>query len=109
LGTIELAKQDGILISVLLLSLFEVSFHFFAGSSRTVFGICIDLFKTSASDRPCSMISWLQHIRGAISLLKLRGNKQLETHIGRRLFVQLRTSIVRKPHFCPLTILRENR
>ncbi|KAE9375204.1 hypothetical protein N431DRAFT_369426, partial [Stipitochalara longipes BDJ] len=72
LGDIELAKQDGILISVLLLGIFEAN----------------------ASDRPRSMASWLQHIKGSISLLKLRGNQQLETHIGRRLFVQLRTSIM---------------
>jgi hypothetical protein len=105
LGEIELAKQDDILISVLLLGLFEASLTLSKGKEY----LFADLLKTNASDRPRSMASWLKHIKGAISLLKLRGNQQLETHIGRRLFVQLRTSIVSQPHDLFRTLLTENR
>jgi hypothetical protein len=90
LENVELAKRDDTLISVLLLGLFEVSLM----SVVPDWGRGADLVKNNASDQPRSMASWLQHMRGAMSLLKLRGDQQLETHIGRRLFVQMRTNVV---------------
>lgn len=43
------------------------------------------------------MRSWLKHIRGATALVELRGKKQLDNEIGRRLFAHVRTQIV---NFC---------
>lgn len=40
------------------------------------------------------MKAWCNHVEGAIVLLQLRGEEQLQTEIGRRLFVQLRIQIV---------------
>jgi hypothetical protein len=56
-----------------------------------------DDLKTIASETPCSLRSWTQHIKGATSILRLRGEAQLHEEVGRRLFVQLR-SPSRKSH-----------
>jgi uncharacterized protein Veg len=55
------------------------------------------------------MTSWLEHIKGSLSLLKLRGDQQLETNIGRRLFVQLRSFIVNQYPKLFILELTENR
>lgn len=46
------------------------------------------------------MRAWLKHIHGAAALLELRGEQQLLTELGYRLFGQLRGQIV-----CPLVLL----
>jgi hypothetical protein len=97
LEKVDLAKRDDTLISVLLLGLFEVSLILVIPGRD----LRADWIKNNASDKPRSMASWLQHMRGAISLLKLRGDQQLATHIGRRIFVQLRTNVVGQPQ--PIT------
>lgn len=40
------------------------------------------------------MRSWLSHIKGATALLDLRGEAQLDSELGRGLFVQARTQII---------------
>jgi hypothetical protein len=53
-----------------------------------------DHLKTIASEAPRSLWSWTQHIKGATSILRLRGEEQLHTQIGRQLFIQLRSQVV---------------
>jgi hypothetical protein len=48
------------------------------------------------------MKSWTKHITGAAAILSLRGKKQLQTPIGRHLFVHLRTQLVR--HYLIMTL-----
>src|ERR1700733_8709352 len=43
------------------------------------------------------MRSWENHIRGALTLLELRGEKQLEHDIGFQIFLVLRAQIVSFP------------
>jgi hypothetical protein len=57
------------------------------------------LLQTNTCIAPPSMRAWLSHIKGAAALLELRGKRQLETELGRRLFTHLRTQIV---NFCIL-------
>lgn len=40
------------------------------------------------------MDAWLNHARGALKLLELRGMKQFESAAGRRLFASTRLQIV---------------
>jgi hypothetical protein len=40
------------------------------------------------------MRSWAEHIRGAVTLLELRGESQLDSYIGMQIFLQLRAQIV---------------
>ena len=40
------------------------------------------------------MKTWLKHVRGATALLDLRGEEQLDSGIGRALFIQTRTHII---------------
>ncbi|MCJ1283118.1 hypothetical protein MMC26_002445 [Xylographa opegraphella] len=72
LGDVEDAKADQILITVMLLGLYE----------------------TNTCTTPRSMQSWTQHISGAVQLLRLRGKEQLQTRIGHQLFVQLRGQVI---------------
>jgi Fungal specific transcription factor domain len=67
----DLAVNDTILVSVLLLDLFE------------------KLTRTYRSTK-----SWTQHMNGAIELAKLRGNAQFLTALGLRLFLQLNSTIL---------------
>ncbi|KUJ18010.1 uncharacterized protein LY89DRAFT_35296 [Mollisia scopiformis] len=62
------ATKDDVLVSVLLLGLYE----------------------TNCSSKPSSMKYWAQHANGASSLLSLRGDSQLQTPTGRRIFVRVR-------------------
>jgi len=40
---------------------------------------------------------WAAHVKGALTLLELRGCEQFETELGGQLYVQLRSQIVRQP------------
>ncbi|MCJ1377863.1 hypothetical protein MMC17_000959 [Xylographa soralifera] len=68
----ENAKADQVLITVMLLGLYE----------------------TNTCTSPRSMQSWTQHISGAVQLLRLRGKEQLQTRTGHQLFRQLRGQVV---------------
>jgi hypothetical protein len=65
-------KKDSLLVSIIVLSIFE-----------TVTGC-----------NPKSLDDWAEHIKGAAALLKLRGIEQLSTIRGRRMFVQVATSLM---------------
>ncbi|KAE8441758.1 hypothetical protein EG329_004502 [Mollisiaceae sp. DMI_Dod_QoI] len=73
LGVEEEVKKDEILVAVLLLGLYE----------------------TTSSNKPRSIISWTQHTNGAVSLLFLRGDSQLDSLVGRRIFAQIRSNVIR--------------
>jgi hypothetical protein len=68
----EKAKEDTTLIAVMVLSLFELV----AGSTQR------------------SLEAWTKHIEGACALLKLRGHEQLRKASGRRMFLQVVTSLM---------------
>jgi hypothetical protein len=65
------AASDATLVSVLLLSLFEALIW----------------------RHPRTPESWTTHTKGALEIVKLRGSRQLESSVGRQLFVQV-TNIV---------------
>jgi hypothetical protein len=61
------ATSDAVLVSVLLLSLYETIVWSDAGTPD----------------------NWTTHTRGALALIKLRGKEQLDTPVGRQLFTQV--------------------
>jgi hypothetical protein len=66
------ATKDSTLLAILILGMYEV----LTGTSQK------------------SVKAWMEHVRGSAALLKLRGYEQLETPLGRRLFVQANTGIL---------------
>lgn len=62
-----MATTDAILVSVLLLSLYETIVSAEAGTPD----------------------NWIKHTRGALALIQLRGREQFDTPVGRRLFTQV--------------------
>ncbi|KAK3686352.1 hypothetical protein LTR37_019895 [Vermiconidia calcicola] len=68
----ESAVENTTLLSVMILGMFEV----IGGRSQR------------------SVKAWLEHVRGSAALIKLRGYEQLNTLIGRRLFLQAMTGIL---------------
>jgi hypothetical protein len=74
----DTARHDSTLIAVLCLGLFEALLH------RV--GACVD----SATEMPAS---WMAHMMGSLSLVRLRGRSQFDTPLGRQLFVQVTTYI----------------
>ncbi|KAF8857768.1 hypothetical protein BDZ45DRAFT_592297 [Acephala macrosclerotiorum] len=73
LGQTDEAMKDEILTAVLLLGLYE----------------------TNSSNKPSSMRYWTQHTTGAASLLSLRGEAQLKTPTGHRIFTQIRGQAIK--------------
>ena len=67
----KMAKEDATLGSVLLLGLFE-----------------------NISAKSMGMLAWGSHIEGAIYLVKLRGREQLQTKLGREMFIATRVQMV---------------
>lgn len=61
------ATSDAVLVSVLLLSLYETIVWADAGTPD----------------------NWIKHTRGALALIQLRGKQQLDTEVGRLLFTQV--------------------
>lgn len=66
------AKLDATLMTVMLLGLFELV--------------------TCAS--PQSLKAWTSHINGATAIAKVRGQNQVQTHIGRNIFTNLRSQVL---------------
>lgn len=66
------ARKDSTLLSVMILSIFEAV--------------------TGCTQR--SIKAWADHINGAAALVKLRGLEQLRTSGGRRMFIQVTTSLL---------------
>lgn len=64
--------KDTTLLSIMLLGMYEV----ITGTNQK------------------SIQAWMEHVRGSAALLKLRGRQQLDSPIGRRLFIQANTGIL---------------
>ncbi|KAH7128782.1 hypothetical protein B0J11DRAFT_279259 [Dendryphion nanum] len=84
LADVSTAIKDSTLVSVMLLSLFEAMVW----------------------DGNLTPTNWTIHTQGALALVKLRGAKQFQTEIGRRLFTQVSNNILvgciqRKQHLPP--------
>lgn len=61
----------------------------------TLMGIMIlGIFETLAGCNPRSVEAWAQHIHGAAAVVKLRGREQLATPTGRRMFIQVTSSLL---------------
>lgn len=56
--------------------------------------LLLDLYEKLVCRDAHSATSWLRHMKGAIALIELRGEKNLSTHIGRRLAQRLYTCLV---------------
>lgn len=56
--------------------------------------LLLDLYEKLISRNPHSATSWLRHMNGAIALIELRGNRNLQSYIGRRLAQRLYTTLV---------------
>jgi hypothetical protein len=54
----------------------------------------LGLYETNTCSTPHNIRAWTKHIRGAISMLQLRGRGLLDSRIGRQLFLQWRGHIV---------------
>lgn len=84
----KLAIQDGTLGSIILLGLFEA--------------LTFDDTKSPSS--------WTNHIDGALQLVKMRGDTQLETELGRSLFIDVADCARISPHVrlqpVPLQLIR---
>jgi hypothetical protein len=84
-------KSDGMLTTVMLLGMFEVSF-----SLRTLSRyLMLTSGKTITCRAPQSMKAWTSHVEGAAELLRLRGLEQFQHRIGLNMFFQLRAQIVK--------------
>lgn len=83
-------KEDNTLISVCLLSMFEVCLPNVSCGDLTD---RVQRLAWELSDSPNN--SWRHHIGGAAQVLQLRGQSQLRSHIGLGLFRELRDSMVR--------------
>ncbi|RDW79576.1 hypothetical protein BP6252_04214 [Coleophoma cylindrospora] len=85
----KLALKDSTLAAVLLLGFYEARailseeayWFFFLTSSQTL---------TSSQ---LTVKGWISHIEGAVALVKSRGKKQMETQIGRDLFMAIRSQM----------------
>lgn len=56
--------------------------------------LLLDLFEKITRTTPRSYESWTKHIKGALTLSKLRGKDQFQTTVGVRMFIQLSSNIV---------------
>lgn len=54
----------------------------------------LSIFETVTGSNHKSIHDWAEHVRGAAALLKLRGREQLETSRGRRMFVQIASTLM---------------
>lgn len=68
----ESAAKDSTLLSVMILGMYEI----LTGSTQR------------------SLQAWMEHVRGSAALIKMRGEEQLKTPQGRRLFVQASIGIL---------------
>jgi hypothetical protein len=56
--------------------------------------LLLDLYEKLVSRDPRSATSWLRHMNGAIALIEMRGQRNLDTYVGRRLAQRLYTCLV---------------
>lgn len=95
----EEATSDGVLLTVFLLGLFEVSqTAFIRWQAMLTLAQLISADKLSINHGKASgqlpLAFWNAHTTGGRMLLRLRGTKQFETHVGRNLFILMNLSTV---------------
>lgn len=56
--------------------------------------LLLDLFEKITNNNPRSTDSWMSHVNGALTLVKLRDSRQFRTRIGHRLSVRLSTNLL---------------
>ncbi|KAK5992934.1 hypothetical protein PT974_06359 [Cladobotryum mycophilum] len=56
--------------------------------------VTLGVYEVISCDSQQSMQAWYNHVLGAMALVQLRGNQQLEHEIGLELFLHLRTQIM---------------
>ena len=54
----------------------------------------LSIYETVTGSNNKSIRDWAEHVRGAAALLKLRGREQLKTARGRRMFVQVASTLM---------------
>jgi hypothetical protein len=87
------AKSDQTFAAVKLLAAYEVCAK---DLYISVYRVLIDI-QTNACYGANSTKAWSQHAAGASALMKHRGKAQLETRLGREMFIQQRVQIVSIP------------
>ena len=66
-----------------------------ATSNSTLLAVLLlDLFEKMTEGNPRSTDSWMSHVSGALTLIKLRGSKQFSDYVGLRLSVRLSTNLL---------------
>lgn len=66
-----------------------------AKKDSTISAIMIlGIYETITGSRQTSIRDWAEHVKGAAALLKLRGREQLRTVRGRRMFIQVASSLM---------------
>lgn len=66
-----------------------------AKKDSTLFAVMIlGIFETVTGNNERSLAAWTEHINGAAALVKLRGPDQLNTDVGRRMFIQVTSSLM---------------
>lgn len=66
-----------------------------ATSDSTLLAVLLlDLFEKLTNNNPRSTDSWMSHVNGALALVKLRDNKQIQNYTGLRLSVRLSTNLL---------------
>ncbi|EXK24007.1 hypothetical protein FOMG_19247 [Fusarium oxysporum f. sp. melonis 26406] len=91
------AASDQMIVAVMLLALYEVSTPAIGQSTHDV-----NLNQTVTPSSNDSSSSWDKHVDGALALIQLRGAGQLCNRIGRSIFLNLRTEIVRGSQKSPV-------
>ena len=56
--------------------------------------LLLDLFEKITGNNPQSTDGWMSHVNGALALLKLRGQEQLQDYTALRLSMRLSTSLI---------------
>ena len=83
------ALTDQALTTVFLMGLYEVCPKPIS-IAQHLFTSC----QTNTCSTPHNIRTWTKHIRGAIALLQLRGKTQLESPVGRQIFLQWRSQVL---------------
>ena len=84
-----LAKTDETLLTIYLLGIYEVCLLHRA--KAVVYANCT---QTDTGREEQSMRAWEHHIAGAAALLRIRGRDQIQSELGRRLFINLKNQLV---------------
>ncbi|KAL3418617.1 hypothetical protein PVAG01_10333 [Phlyctema vagabunda] len=86
----KLALEDSTLATVLLLGFYEAR----AILSDEQYWQSVLTSSQTLTSSQLTVKGWISHIEGAVALLKSRGKQQMETQIGRELFMAIRSQMM---------------